>query len=215
MLTVFAIVTMLSSQSWNQGLFFGTALLLGMQLITVVWISHWTQTSMLGSIQASPSEIPTEEKDCLKTGLPEVPVLETGAQVADSLGEKQWQMSSILVFSQPEGELPMLSARKRENHRKKDGEKDEQQAELDNLRWLHHLAYDRYDGLGQSLTALNIQLQTALKLWETNPVQAQAFLVIAYEQGLAAMQEVRRSISMLQVDPVASDRPSPSPEQTL
>ncbi|MGC8712164.1 MAG: hypothetical protein ACP5RH_07205 [Leptodesmis sp.] len=37
--------------------------------------------------------------------------------------------------------------------------------ELEDLRWRHSLACDHYDALGQSLTALNIQLQTALKLY--------------------------------------------------
>lgn len=70
--------------------------------------------------------------------------------------------------------------------------------ELEDLRWRHSLACDRYDALGQSLTALNIQLQTAIKLWETDQKQAHDFLVVAHEQGLTAMQEIRRSIPLLQ-----------------
>jgi Histidine kinase len=72
--------------------------------------------------------------------------------------------------------------------------------ELADLRVRQHLAYDSYDALGQSLTALNIQLQTALKLWETDPHQAHSFLTVAHEQGVTAMQEVRRSIAMLEVE---------------
>ncbi len=79
--------------------------------------------------------------------------------------------------------------------------------ELEDLRWRHSLACDRYDSLGQSLTALNIQLQTALKLWETDQQQAHEFLVGAHEQGIFAMQEIRRSISLLQTD-------TPSPPDT-
>ncbi len=85
--------------------------------------------------------------------------------------------------------------------------------ELEDLRWRHSLACDRYDSLGQSLTALNIQLQTALKLWETDQKQAHDFLVVAHEQGLIAMQEIRRSISLLQTDgqlPSRAHLPSPS-----
>lgn len=84
--------------------------------------------------------------------------------------------------------------------------------ELEDLRWRHSLACDRYDSLGQSLTALNIQLQTALKLWETDQKQAHDFLVVAHEQGITAMQEIRRSIALLQTsaDPPPKT-PPPSP----
>lgn len=82
--------------------------------------------------------------------------------------------------------------------------------ELEDLRWRHSLACDRYDSLGQSLTALNIQLQTALKLWETDQKQAHDFLVVAHEQGITAMQEIRRSISLLQTNTDSSSCPSPT-----
>ncbi len=88
--------------------------------------------------------------------------------------------------------------------------------DLETLRLRHQLIYDSYDALGQSLTALNIQLQTALKLWEANPEQAHTFVTVAYAQGLAAMQEVRRSMPLLDVpldpvlpDPVAIDSAAP------
>jgi hypothetical protein len=83
--------------------------------------------------------------------------------------------------------------------------------ELEDLRWRHSLACDRYNALGQSLTALNIQLQTALKLWETDQKQAHDFLVVAHEQGLTAMQEIRRSIPLLQPDIEPSAKSFPSP----
>lgn len=86
--------------------------------------------------------------------------------------------------------------------------------ELEDLRWRQSLARDRYDSLGQSLAALNIQLQTAIKLWETDQKQAHDFLVVAHEQGITAMQEIRRSISLLQTDgeiPARTQPPSPNP----
>jgi hypothetical protein len=92
-----------------------------------------------------------------------------------------------------------------------------QSIELEDLLWRYSLARDRYDDLGQSLTALNIQLQTALKLWETDQKQAHDFLVVAHEQGLTAMQEIRRSISLLQTNgeiPTKLHPPSPNPSPT-
>jgi len=79
-------------------------------------------------------------------------------------------------------------------------DQNQQQKALDNLLWHHSLAYNRYDELGQSLAALNIQLETAVKLWQADPDRAYSFLVIAHEQGIAAMQEVRKAISIFQTD---------------
>jgi signal transduction histidine kinase len=95
---------------------------------------------------------------------------------------------------------PLAVAEKFEETRHHDSEQV-----LADLRLRHHVAYDRYDALGQSLTALNIQLQTALKLWETDPHQAHAFLSVAHEQGITAMQEIRRSIALLEVEVDSED----------
>lgn len=76
----------------------------------------------------------------------------------------------------------------------------EQEKALDHLLWHHSLAYNRYDELGQFLAALNIQLETAVKLWQADPDRAYSFLVIAHQQGITAMQEVRKAISIFQMD---------------
>jgi hypothetical protein len=54
--------------------------------------------------------------------------------------------------------------------------------------------WDVQDSLGQSLVALNLQLQAAIKLWQINPSQAQHFLITAYQQGVATMHKLRQSL---------------------
>ncbi|KGF73168.1 hypothetical protein DO97_02320 [Neosynechococcus sphagnicola sy1] len=70
------------------------------------------------------------------------------------------------------------------------------------LQERNRIARDIHDSLGHSLTALNIQLETALKLWQANPSQAQQFLSDAKQLGTTALQEVRQSVSMLRTNPL-------------
>lgn len=64
----------------------------------------------------------------------------------------------------------------------------------------NRIARDIHDSLGHSLTNLNIQMQTAVKLWEKEPVQARSFLAQAQQLGKIAITEVRQSISTLRED---------------
>lgn len=66
----------------------------------------------------------------------------------------------------------------------------------------NRIARDIHDSLGHSLTALNLQLETALKLWPKHPEKAQAFLQTAKNLGSTALQEVRQSVSALRTDPL-------------
>ncbi len=59
------------------------------------------------------------------------------------------------------------------------------------------IARDLHDSLGHALTALNIQLQTALKLWKLDPAKAELFLIQAQRLGTTAMKEVRQSVCSL------------------
>ncbi|GAA6621866.1 sensor histidine kinase [Scytonema sp. NUACC26] len=59
------------------------------------------------------------------------------------------------------------------------------------------IARDLHDSLGHALTALNIQLQTALKLWKLDPAKAECFLLQAQRLGTTAMKEVRQSVCSL------------------
>ena len=72
--------------------------------------------------------------------------------------------------------------------------------ELATVQERNRIARDIHDSLGHALTSLNIQMQTAVKLWEKEPVQARSFLTQAQQLGKTAMQEVRKSISTLRED---------------
>ena len=72
--------------------------------------------------------------------------------------------------------------------------------ELATVRERNRIARDIHDSLGHSLTSLNIQMQTAVKLWSKQPVQAHTFLIQAQSLGKTAMQEVRKSVSTLRED---------------
>ena len=72
--------------------------------------------------------------------------------------------------------------------------------ELATVQERNRIARDIHDSLGHALTSLNIQMQTAVKLWEKEPVQAHSFLTQAQSLGKTAMQEVRKSISTLRED---------------
>ena len=72
--------------------------------------------------------------------------------------------------------------------------------ELAAVQERNRIARDIHDSLGHALTSLNIQMQTAVKLWSKEPVQARSFLTQAQQLGKIAMQEVRQSISTLRQD---------------
>ena len=72
--------------------------------------------------------------------------------------------------------------------------------ELATVQERNRIARDIHDSLGHALTSLNIQMQTAVKLWEKEPVQARSFLVQAQLLGKTAMHEVRKSVSTLRED---------------
>lgn len=64
----------------------------------------------------------------------------------------------------------------------------------------NHIAREIHDSLGHTLTAQNIQLQTAIKLWQCDPNRVQPFLQQAQQLAATAMQEVRRSVRTLRED---------------
>jgi signal transduction histidine kinase len=63
------------------------------------------------------------------------------------------------------------------------------------------IAREIHDSLGHSLTALNLQIETALKLWLSDSNRAYAFLAQAKNLGSQALQDVRQSVSALR-DPL-------------
>ncbi|HEY9639521.1 MAG TPA: sensor histidine kinase [Coleofasciculaceae cyanobacterium] len=64
----------------------------------------------------------------------------------------------------------------------------------------NRIAREIHDSLGHTLTAQNIQLQTAVKLWQHDVNRAQGFIEQAQRLAVTAMQEVRRSVSTLRAD---------------
>lgn len=64
----------------------------------------------------------------------------------------------------------------------------------------NRIARDLHDSLGHALTALNFQLQTAIKLCKPDPTQAQQFLTEAHRLVTIATQEVRHSVRNLRSD---------------
>lgn len=64
----------------------------------------------------------------------------------------------------------------------------------------NRIAREIHDSLGHALTALNVQLQTGVKLLGRDPAKAQPFLEQAHQLGSTAMKEVRQSVSALRDD---------------
>lgn len=70
------------------------------------------------------------------------------------------------------------------------------------LQERNRIARDIHDSLGHSLTALNVQLETALKLWSSDPEKAINFLAQAKKLGSTALQDVRHSVSTMRSNPL-------------
>ncbi len=66
----------------------------------------------------------------------------------------------------------------------------------------NRIAREIHDSLGHSLTALNLQLETANKLLNTNPEKAKDFLIRAKELGSQALKDVRESVSKMRSNPL-------------
>jgi signal transduction histidine kinase len=66
----------------------------------------------------------------------------------------------------------------------------------------NRIAREIHDSLGHSLTALNLQLETALKLSQSDPKRAITFLARAKELGSKALQDVRHSVSAMRSNPL-------------
>ncbi len=64
----------------------------------------------------------------------------------------------------------------------------------------NRIARDLHDSLGYALTTVNLQLQTAMKLCQPNPTEAQEFLTQAHRLIAIATQEMRHSVRVLRAD---------------
>jgi signal transduction histidine kinase len=66
----------------------------------------------------------------------------------------------------------------------------------------NRIARDIHDSLGHALVALNIQIETALTLWQDAPERAYTILTEAKQLGSEALQAVRESVSDMRSDPL-------------
>jgi signal transduction histidine kinase len=83
------------------------------------------------------------------------------------------------------------------------------------LQERNRIAREIHDSLGHSLTGLNIQLETALKLIAIDPQQAQSFLASAKKLGTSALQEIRSSVSLLRSMPLKEGALNPSLDELI
>ena len=67
------------------------------------------------------------------------------------------------------------------------------------------IAREIHDSLGHSLTALNIQLEGAIKLSQRDPQKSQTLLAEAKRLGSVALQDVRQSVGTLRDDAPAKE----------
>ncbi|NJP10906.1 MAG: response regulator [Leptolyngbyaceae cyanobacterium RU_5_1] len=74
--------------------------------------------------------------------------------------------------------------------------------ELATLEERNRIARDIHDSLGHALVALNIQMETALTLWQDTPDKAYDCLTEAKQLGSDALKAVRQSVSNLRSDPL-------------
>ncbi|MEM9213690.1 MAG: sensor histidine kinase [Cyanobacteria bacterium P01_F01_bin.150] len=70
----------------------------------------------------------------------------------------------------------------------------------------NRIAREIHDSLGHSLTALNLQIEGALKLATVRPEQSQSFLQEAKRLGSTALQDVRQSVAAMRTNPL-KDKP--------
>ncbi|KJH70121.1 sensor histidine kinase [Aliterella atlantica] len=68
------------------------------------------------------------------------------------------------------------------------------------LQERNRIAREIHDSLGHSLTALNLQLETALKLGQSQQDLAQSFIIQAKQLASQALREVRQSVSTMRSD---------------
>ncbi len=79
---------------------------------------------------------------------------------------------------------------------------NQQIEQLATLEERHRIAREVHDSLGHLLVALNIQLETALTLWNDAPNQAYTYLSEAKDLGSEALKAVRQSVSDMRSPPL-------------
>jgi two-component system, sensor histidine kinase and response regulator len=75
--------------------------------------------------------------------------------------------------------------------------------ELATLEERNRIAREIHDSLGHLLVGLNVQMETALALWDEQPDRALTFLTKAKQLGSEALAATRQSVADLRFDPLA------------
>jgi two-component system, sensor histidine kinase and response regulator len=128
---------------------------------------------------------------------------------------KPFQVEEVMVRIENQLKLRRLQAQLQDqNLRLQQAEADLRQAltqeqalnqqieKMATLEERNRIARDIHDSLGHALVALNIQMETALALWQTDPSKAHEFLVEAKQLGSEALTAVRQSVSEMRSDPL-------------
>lgn len=79
---------------------------------------------------------------------------------------------------------------------------NQQIEELASIAERHRIAREIHDSLGHALVALNIQMETALDLWQEDPEEAHHLLQEAKKLGSEALRSVRESVAEIRTDPL-------------
>jgi two-component system, sensor histidine kinase and response regulator len=66
----------------------------------------------------------------------------------------------------------------------------------------HRIAREIHDSLGHALVALNVQMETAIDLWQESPDEAFLLLQEAKGLGSQALRSVRESVAEIRADPL-------------
>jgi signal transduction histidine kinase len=74
--------------------------------------------------------------------------------------------------------------------------------DLATLQERNRIAREIHDALGHSLTALNLNLQAANKLWNRDATEARTLVAEAQHLSVAALSAVRQSVQTLRADPL-------------
>jgi signal transduction histidine kinase len=77
-----------------------------------------------------------------------------------------------------------------------------QAEELSAIRERNRLAREIHDSLGHYLTVVNVQLEAARALWETDPARARTAVQQAQTLNLEGLQGIRRSVAALRASPL-------------
>jgi signal transduction histidine kinase len=123
-------------------------------------------------------------------------------QVGEVFARVEHQLKLCRLQSQLQQQNQRLQAAEAELRRSLEQERELNQRieEMVALEERNRIARDIHDSLGHSLVALNIQMETALALWQSDLGRVHTLLVEAKQLATAALEDVRQSVSAIRSD---------------